>query len=142
MLKLNSIKAVAIPDDGDWVESTDWPGVRLRVRSINVRDYQVAHGLLQQKLIKALGRSPVGPEWEPALSKIVARHLLRGWEGIAGDDDKPLVYTPEIGLETLSNPDFASLEREVIWAASRVGERDAEFTVDAAKNSSAPSATN
>lgn len=140
MLKLSSIKTT-ISEEGEWVESADWPGVRLKVRGINCRDYQQARELLVQKQIKALQRVPTTPEMEPALGKLVARHLLRGWEGIAGDDDKALEYTPEIGLEKLSDPAYAALEQQVIWAASRVGERDAEFTVDAAKNSPAPSAT-
>lgn len=140
MLKLASIKSI-VSDEGEWIDIADWPGVRIKARSINSRDYQIAHGLLQQKLIRALGRFPVGPEWEPALSKLVARHLLRGWEGIAGDDDKALEYTPEIGLQKLTDPEYASLEQQVIWAASRVGERDVEFTADAEKNSPAPSAT-
>lgn len=140
MLKLSSIKSI-VADEGEWIDDTDWAGVKYKVRSINVRDYQIARELLIQKLIKALGRYPTGPEMEPGLGKLVARHLLRGWEGIAGDDDKALDFTPEIGLEKLTDPDFFALEQRVIWAATRVAERDAEFTVDAAKNSPAPSAT-
>lgn len=141
MLKLSSIKSVIV-EEGEWVDSADWPGVRFKVRSINVRDYEQARELLVQKLMRSLKRVPTNVEMEPALGKLVARHLLRGWEGIAGDDEKPLEYTPEIGLEKLIDPEYAALEQQVIWAASRVAERDAEFTVDATKNSPAPSATN
>lgn len=143
MLKLSSIKqkVTAPNDEGEWVDVADWPGVRLKVRSINNRDYEIARQLLVQKLVKALGRMPTTPEMEPALGKLFARHLLRGWEGIAGADDAPLLYTPEAALEQLTDPEMAALNQQVAWAASRVAETDAEFTVDAAKNSPAPSAT-
>ena len=79
---------------------------------------------------------------EPSLGKLVARHLLRGWEGIiVGDGDTPTEYTPQIALDLFADPEMVELERQTLWAATRVGERDVEFTVDAIKNSEKPSAT-
>lgn len=140
-LKLSSIKR-ELSNDGEWIDIPEWVGVRVKVRSINSKDYLIAHGLLQQKLIRALGRFPTTPEWEPALGRLVARHLLRGWEGlIVGNGDVPSEYTTEQAEELLTDPTMLALEQQIIWAAGRVGERDVEFTVDAVKNSDAPSAT-
>lgn len=140
-LKLSSI-SVQVSDEGEWVDSANWPGVRYKVRSIAVRDYQIQRDLLVQRKVRALNRVPTGPEMEPDLSKLKARHLLRGWEGLLGDDDKAIGFSPEKAIELLTDPTMSALEQDVTLAASRVGERDAEFTADAVKNSQAPSATN
>ena len=94
-----------------------------------------------QKLARTLGRLATSPEMEPMLGKLVATHLLRGWEGIDDDDGKPIEYSAKVGLEKLSDPDMNALEQQVIWAAIRTGDRDPEFTASATKNSEVPSAT-
>jgi hypothetical protein len=139
-LKLSSIKTV-VSEQGDWIEIAEWPGVRLKVRSIASRDYQIAREMLVQRLMRSLGRVPTSPEMEPGLGRLVATHLLRGWDGIAADDNSPIEYTAALGLEYLIDPEMRELEQQVIWAAGRVGDRDAEFTLNAIKNSKAPSAT-
>lgn len=142
MLKINSIKRDLVAEDqGEWIEIPEWAGVRIKVRSLNSRDYQIARDMLVQRLTRTLGRGPTGPEMEPSLGRLIATHLLCGWEGIAGDDESPLEYTAKIGLDYLTNPEMRELEHQVIWAASRVGDRDAEFTTAAIKNSGPPSAT-
>lgn len=139
-LKLSSIKRET-DKDGDWIDIPEWTGVRVKVRSINSRDYQIAREMLVGKLTRNLGRLPTTPEMEPALGKLVATHLLRGWDGLASDDDKAIEYTPKLALEMLADPQMRALEEQVIWAANRIGDRDVEFTADAVKNSAAPSAT-
>ena len=139
-LELNSIKKI-VPDDGAWMDVPDWPGVRLMVRSIETKDYQQQRELLVQRRMKDLRRAPTTPEMEPALSKLVARHLLRGWEGLS-EGGKPLDYSPETALEKLSDPAYSDLKDQVVLAATLVGQRDAEFNADAEKKSHAPSATN
>jgi hypothetical protein len=75
------------------------------------------------------------------LAKLVATFLLTGWEGIADDAGNPIPYSPEKALELLSDRAMRELVKQVILAATRVGERDAEFTAAAVKNSERPSAT-
>lgn len=142
-LKLSSIKAdLAKEAEGDWVEIPEWPGVRLKVRSINSRDYQIAREMLVQKLTRHLGRSPTSPEMEPALAKLVAIHLARGWEGLVGDDGKTEeIYSQQRAIELIADPALRELEMQYIWCANRVGAQDAEFVADAIKNSAVPSAT-
>jgi hypothetical protein len=50
-LKLSSIK-ISVSDEGEWVDVPEWPGVRLKVRSINARDYVQARDLMVQKKVK------------------------------------------------------------------------------------------
>lgn len=142
MLKLASIKRdLELENEGEWIDIAEWPGVRIKARSINSKDYQIARDMLVQRLTRTLGRVPTGPEMEPALGRLVAAHLLRGWEGIAGDDEAPIEYTPKTGVEYLTNAELRELEHQVIWAATRVGDREAQFTTAAIKNSAPPSGT-
>lgn len=141
-LKLSSIKRdLAKENDGEWQNIPEWPGVRLKVRSINSRDYQIAREMLLQKLTRQLGRMPTTPEMEPMLAKLVAQHLARGWEGLADEKDVLIEYESKTAMDLISNPEMRALEEQFIWAAMRVGDHNAEFTVDAAKNSAVPSAT-
>lgn len=133
-LKLDSIAEDTTSVEAVWEPSPDWPGVEFCVRSINNKDYQQQRELLIQRKTKALNRYPTGTEMEPELGKLVARFLLRGWKGIDGDDEKPLEWTPKVGLDKLADPTMGALERQVIAAASRVGDREAQFNTDAVKN--------
>jgi hypothetical protein len=135
-VKIGSLKssASALTDTGTRIEVPEWPGVFFNVRPINSKDYQIAREMLVGKKTKSLGRMPTSPEMEPELGALVARHLLRGWEGLAGDDEKPIDYTPALGLQYMTDPEYQALETQVIWAAARAAEQDVEFTLDAAKN--------
>jgi hypothetical protein len=58
---------------------------------------------------------------------------LRGWEGLIGDDEKAIAFSPKRPSNLLSDPAYAALENQVIRGIN-VGEVDAEFTEAAAKN--------
>lgn len=141
-LKITSIAAdLAKETDGDWVDIAEWPGVRLKVRSLNSKDYQNAREQRIAKLTKDLGRPPYSSEFALHLSKLVAAFLLLGWDGIVDDAGKPIEYTAQKAADLLADPTMRELVAQTIWAAGRVGSRDAEFTTAAVKNSAAPSAT-
>lgn len=141
MLKIDSIKTPEISDEGVWVKIPEWEGVEFLVRRLGSRDYQIARELLVQKKSKALQRLPTTPEMEPELGKLVSRHLLRGWKGIADGNGKEITWSPDVGLEMLTDPTLRELESKVIWAAGTLDDTSAEFTADAVKNSAAPSAS-
>ncbi len=148
-LKLSSIKRNrAQEDEGQWENVVGWPGVRVKVRGINYKPYQIAREMMIQKLTRTMGRQPTSTEMEPMLGKLVATHLLLGWDGIVDgpEDDEskqtPVEWTMDVGVRYLTDRDYLELEQRVIIASVLVGERDAEFTADATKNSAAPSATN
>lgn len=135
MLKINSLAAdLAKEQDGDWEDVPEWPGVRLKVRSLNYKPYTNARDDALRKLAKRLNRAPYSSESEPIIARLSATFLLLGWEGIAGDDDAAMDYTPAKAMETLTDPSMRALVEQVISAAGRVGTRDVEFTVDAVKN--------
>lgn len=168
-LRISSIKRdLAVENEGEWHDIPEWFGVRIKARSIYSKDYQTAREMLVQSLTRKLGRMPTSPEMEPQLGKLVAIHLLRGWEGIVDGPEIPevpndgpkevieaaqravvaaqaaqvaIVWSPSVGLDYLSNPEYRELEHQVIWAANRTGDKEAKFTADASKNSAAPSVT-
>jgi hypothetical protein len=141
-LKITSIAVdLAKESDGDWVDIAEWPGVRLKVRSINSKDYQNAREQRQMKLTRDFGRLPFSSEMQPHINKFAASFLLLGWEGIVDGNEKPIEYSSEKAMEMLTDPAMRSLVEQVIWAANRVGSKDAEFTVAATKNSEPPAAT-
>lgn len=143
MLKLNSVKRdLAREAEGEWIDIAEWPGVRLKVRSINNKDYTNARDAKMTALSRSLGRVPFEAEMAPHIAKLAASFLLLGWEGlIVGDGETPTEYGASIALEVLTDPAMSPLVAQVIWAAGRVGTREAEFVGDATKNSARPSAT-
>lgn len=139
-LKAASIK-VKVPEEGVLIDVPDWPGVKLKVRSIESRDYEIARQLLIAKKTRQLKRAPTPPELSPELPELIARHLLRGWEGLDGDDDRPLEYTPALGLSMVTDPEFSELRDRVVLCASLASEPALKFSEEASKNSPAPSAS-
>lgn len=141
-LKISSIAAdLAKEAEGDWIDIAEWAGVRLLVRSIHNKLFQNAREQRIAKLTKELGRLPFQSEMEPHIAKFATSFLLLGWDGICGDDDTPIPYSTSKAIELMTDPAMRSLVEQVIWAATRVGSRDAEFVTANAKNCAAPSAT-
>ena len=141
-LKIDSIAAdLSKEQEGDWIEITEWPGVKLKVRSVASKDFQNAREQRYGKMTKDLGRAQYSSEFSPHLAKLTASFLLLGWDGIVDGSEKPIDYTPAKAMELLSDPSMRELVTQTIWAATRVGSKDAEFTVAAVKNSEPPSAT-
>ncbi len=128
-IKLSSLKNNSERQtDGEWVEVPEWPGVSLKVRSIQCHDFRMARDILQQKLIRKLGRLPTSVEMDEHSPKLYAKHLLRGWNGF------DIEYSEDTALDILSDPEHAPLREQIVFAASRVGDSDIEFTADAEKN--------
>jgi hypothetical protein len=137
MLKLNSIKAdLEVERNGQFVEIPDWEGVSLGVRSLELPAYKIAIDLTLQKYARIYkGKSAPPDVRESDIGKLLAKHILFGWNGIEPD------YTSDVAEEFLSTPAGRELAKQVVWAAGQVAAVDAEFVEDASKNSVRPSAT-
>jgi hypothetical protein len=136
LIKLASLKAdLSREEDGEWIDVAEWPGVALNVRSIHSADYRTARDLLAQRLTRKLGRLPTSVEQDAEMPKLYARHLLRGWRGL------DVEYSEAMAAEIITDPDYYKLVEQVLWASTRVGDQDVEFTQAAIKNSAAPSVT-
>jgi len=129
-VKLNSVKVSTEREEGgDWADSISFPGVRYRVRGIKSQQFETARDLAFQKLAKAYKTTPVpGALRAKTLGKLVAEHILLGWEGF----DEP--FDREKVVEVLTDPEYRNLVDDILGAAARVAENNLEFTEDLAKN--------
>lgn len=129
-IKLSSVKVDTKKEaEGEWVDITELPGVKLRVRSFAYAPYRTARSIALQRLARRYGRDPVpDPAMNKELAKLYSEHILLGWEGF----DVP--YTEETARETLSNPEFRVLLDYIDYAANRVGQQEVEFVESAAGN--------
>lgn len=136
-LDLNSLKRnLQREDSGDWVDFPDWDGVAFNVSSLSLPEYQAAHSRMLKRLVKAYKGQPI-PEriMLKETGTLLAEHILHNWRGMI----QP--YTPEAAQSYLTNPEYSDLIGAVSWCANKIGEVDAKFVEDTAKNSAAPSAT-
>lgn len=136
-IKLSSIKNnVEAERDGTMIPIPEWPGVSLAVRSLEAPAYKLAVDQLVQRYARVYKGKSAPPEIRDAdIGKLLARHILFGWDGF--DED----YSEERALDLLGSPEGNNLVKQVSWAAGQVGEKEVEFVTDAVKNSKTPSAT-
>jgi hypothetical protein len=58
--------------------------------------------------------------FEPFWVDLLSRAILLDWDGVDGEDDKPLTYTSEEGKKVLSDPAFSDLRSFIeLQAATR-----------------------
>lgn len=135
-MKLSELKVDAVKvEQGAWVDNIpELEGLRLKVRGANNKDWRK----LQARLISAIPRQKrVGGQLDPAEQDRIMAIVLRDtclldWDGLEGDDGKPLPYTKESAEQFLTDPQYAKFREGVTWAATVVGEqRDAVLEKDA-----------
>jgi hypothetical protein len=134
-VKLSSLKAdLDRETKGDWIEYEEWPGVAFNVSSLHLPAYQTARDLM----FKRLGRTYKGtivPQtvMSAELGKLYAKHILHNWRGF---DE---VYSADVALEMLSDPEYRSVVAAVEYCAGKVSDIDVEFVEEEVKNSGKPS---
>lgn len=116
-------------EEGAWVENIpDMEGLRLKVRGSNNRDWR----RLQQKLIQAVPRKRrmsgnLDPEDTDRITNLCMLNTsLLDWDGLDGDDDKPLPYSREAAEKLLTDPDYRRFREAAVWAANWIGEQSEE----------------
>lgn len=137
MLKLRSLKANLDKQyQPEWVELSPaafpdpaWRGVRFNVCSSNLPAYRrAAEAMARQFAKKYDGATIPEAELQAASGKLIAEHLLFGWEGM--DED----YSEELAETLLCDLEFASLADAVMWCATKRARVNAEFVENLAKN--------
>lgn len=101
-----------LQDDGRWVDYDD--GVRLRLASIHSQAFQAARSrAIEEWADRHPGQSMSDEDARTAMTPVMARHILKDWDGVLGEDDQPLPYTVDRGIAVLGDPAFAPLRRFV-----------------------------
>lgn len=137
-VKFSSIKNnVAAERDGSYIDIPDWPGVKLGVRSLELPAYKIALDILVQRYArKYKGKSAPPDVRDSDVGRLLAEHILFGWEGF---DE---AYDSDMAIETMSSGEGRELVKQTLWAATQVAETEVEFVSEATKNSAKPSGTN
>lgn len=129
-MKLSALKVDAgAIEDGQWVGNIPEMGdLEVRVRGLNNAKYR----RLQARLIDAVPRAKrqggrLDPEEQDRITATCLRQtVLLDWRGLEGEDGQPVPYSEELASDLLTKPEFRRFREGVIWAASQVGEEQAE----------------
>lgn len=122
--------------DGYWIDEVeDHPGLRLKVRSLNYKPYQVAANAFYRRNRKQIDADDGFITAMPATGKHIAEHLLLDWDMSNATGPTALVsggklveYSTEVALMVLTaktDPHGigAAYRNAVLWAAGKVAER-------------------
>jgi hypothetical protein len=123
---------------GVWIDDIqDQPGLRLKVRSTNFKPYRVAIASISRRFGKRLKTDEGLVEFQAAIGKPLAEHILLDWQGVKnGDADLP--YSREIALAVLTADDDhgvgADFRKAVEQAGDEVAKKLAQATEELAGN--------
>lgn len=116
-------------EEGAWVDDIpDMEGLRLKVRGSNNKEWR----RLQQKLLQAVPRKRRmtgnldAEDGDRITTLCLLNTALLDWEGLDGDDDKPLPYSREVAEKLLTDPDYRRFRLAAAWAADKVAEQSKE----------------
>lgn len=137
MLKLESVKTdIRKEREGDWIDFPDWPGVSFQVKSVESPDFKMARDMLLRKLARKHKGKPIPTdELQIEVGKLYSKHILLGWKGL------DVSYSDDAASDVLTDPAYRKVFAAIEWCATQVGENDADFVEDAAKNSEPRSGT-
>ena len=124
-------------ETGDWVDNIpEMEGLRLKVRGSQNRDWR----RLQARLLTAVPRKkrPGGQidieESERIINQCLVQTSLLDWDGLFGDDGKPVPFSPQMAEKLCTDPDYRRFRDACLYAANLVGEQNQQDIEDAAGN--------
>ncbi|WP_173087374.1 hypothetical protein [Devosia sp. 1635] len=126
-MKLSAIKTdLAKAEQGVWIDNIpDMGELRLKVRPVGNPDYRRVYGQLVDATPRHLKRGGIISD-QQTKSDISARTLadtvLLDWDGLEGEDGKPLKYDPVLAKQLLLNPEYGALRDAVAWAGNVASE--------------------
>lgn len=125
-------------EQGRWVDNIPGsPGLRLRMRGFgNADDRRVRArelGALPKESFDEGGNLLPLVSDRVMTTRIVDAIFLE-WEGLTDDADAPIASSPEKAAELLANPDYRPLFDAMVWAATQVGQIQADADESAVKN--------
>jgi hypothetical protein len=125
-MKLKALKSdLAAEADGKWFEYEG--GIRLKVARLG----NPKHAAFLRKRRKD---AKTDADFETLSAEAIARHVLLDWTGVDGEDGKPLAYSAEVGVQTLTDPTMKDFMADVVTLATRARNFRLESIEDAAGN--------
>lgn len=124
-MKINKVKVdVDRENAGDWVQSPQFPELWVKVRSIHNTDFRRSFQEEKRKVHRKYGKQPVPVDVEDkVMGRAVVDHVLLDIKGLEDENDAPIEYDREFGLQVMTDPAYRNLSDLVVWAANIVGEQ-------------------
>lgn len=136
-MKLSAMKIDSTKQEqGDWVDNIpELLGVRFKTRGMNNKAWRK----MSQTLMAAVPRvdriDGIGPDHQDRINgQLLRETAILDWDGIEGDDGKPLPYSKEAFAKIWNDPDMQLFRDGALWAASIVAQRRAGNVEADAKN--------
>ena len=106
MFDLDLINKPVDLEAGEWVSNIPGhPGMRLKVRSKNLKAFETAHNDLLRGFSGTGAEIMASDEYNAAAGKLIAAHLLVDWENALVIKGKPVPYGAETALKILTSVD-------------------------------------
>jgi hypothetical protein len=125
-------------EQGAWVDNIPEMGdLRLKVRGIGNSDYRrLASQLVEAtpRQFKKAGRIIDTAKLDEINVTCLVDTVLIDWDGLEGDDGKPLKFDKAAAKTILLNPDYRPFRDAVVWAATVASEEAMASTEEAAGN--------
>lgn len=137
-MKLSKMKVDAQSlEEGIWVDSEEFEGVRWKVRGTDTPGYQRAlRAQLQDELLKTKGQAN-GSNYMSALRAghtLITEYCLVDWDGIDDDEGNLVPYSPELAKQFAEDDDYFKLARDITWAVHKADGALEEHRGDASGN--------
>lgn len=131
---------------GRWFELRTAPGVRVRLRPRNTREFRTTRSRIMgdMGLVGKAAEDPPPAELpdliDMADARLYAETVLTDWDGpFRSDDGTELAYTPERGEAFLRDPRYRRIRDEILDLAAQeaafMESREAELEVDVGNGS-------
>lgn len=121
-MNLNNLRAArARGEAGAWVDNIPGCGdLRLKVRGFGCREHQRVNAEFLAGVPEDQRGEQLTTEQREALSVQALQALLIDWDNLTGDDDRPVLFSPETAARILASPDFEAFRGAVVWASREV----------------------
>lgn len=127
----NALVNVQAENEGEWQDSSEFPGVQYLLRSVHYPPYTIERDMELAKLGRKYGKQgPPDHVVKSLLGRLFAKHLLLDWRGF---DDAP--YTKTMVAELLPKRDARKIVEDISYCAGRVGQGEIDQIEEIAGNS-------
>lgn len=139
-MKLSAMQVdSALIEQGAWVDDIpELPGIRIKARGTNNKDYRVLEGKLVREIPRSERIEGVSPvDQDRIAGRLLLETVVVDVEGLTEEDGTtPLPYTRAVGERLLLDPDFRIFQAGAAYAGGVVAQRRKAAQETETKNSS------
>lgn len=124
-------------NNGIWKDIALIPGMRIKVAQSGNPEYRKMLRALYKpysRMINAGQELPQAKE-EEIQNILLAKTIMKDWEGVPSTDENPVPYNYENAMAVLTNPKLKALREEIMQHADDFASYKLDIIEDAKKNS-------